>query len=391
MLFKMKFVACMLALATAHYACAQETGKAGSAQNPASGSQVGKAQPATETPTEETKNRRRDQVRTDENRPAEDRKRNRRDVTNRTETRERRVGAATDSPLDVQLASCLLIGNQKEVAISQFASERSKNEKVKEFAKQMIKDHTQAITMLQRFAGPDASKDLSIESTRTNRSETTVNRSSTTVDSNRSPDSTNPANRDSSANRKSGDATKATDEPNRTPNATTRTSSDSSKVATDASARTSTNQTDREVNSVATVQVRSEQEAMPDKMLAIQREVAQKCISMAKQELEQSSNFDQAYVGMQISAHVEMISHLETYKSYASQDLGKVIQESLDTAQGHLRHAKELVTEISHDKTGSRGSATSSSETSNRNEAGGRDANSPSRREGGSKKDSPKS
>jgi predicted outer membrane protein len=364
MLFKLKLALCMVAVTSASYALAQEkAGKAGAPE-----SQVGKAQPQNENPqsgqdssrrpeSNDAKNRNSDNP--DRNKATDqDRNRNQRDVTTQ---RTERQGGANDSPIDSQLASCLLIGNQKEVTISQFAAERAKHEKVKEFARQMVKDHTQAISMLQRFAGPDASKELS-SSTRVNRTETTVNRSTTTEDNNR-------------------------EGAKRSPDATVRTESN--------------NQADRNAKdsdrnrSVTSVQVRSEHDAMPDKMLAIQREVAQKCIAMSKQELEQSNNFDQAYVGMQIAAHMGMIAHLETYKSYASPELGKVIQESLDTAQGHLRHAKELVMEIGHDSASSNRSSSeskkaTSSDSSNRNGARGRDDATP-RREGVIKKDAPKS
>jgi len=292
------------------------------------------------------------------------------------------------------------------VTISQFAAERAKNEKVKEFARQMVKEHTQAISMLQRFAGPDASKDLSSgDINRGSRSETAV-RSTTTTDSRRAnQDGDRNANRDGANNRRA----------NENPNAANRVS-DAPAAVSDTPAR-ATNPADRNANessdrtSAATVQIRNEHEAMPDKMLAIQREVAQKCIAMAKQELEQSSNFDQAYVGMQIAEHMGMIAHLETYKSYASPELGKVISESLDTAQGHLRHAKELVMEISHDQAGANRTnatsnssnntnATSNSSSSTNRNAKGSDNNSPNssnrddatpRREGAFKKDAPKS
>jgi len=408
MLFKRTFTLCMLALSFAAYARAQEN--AGQAQ-----SQVGKARTESQSPTDnqtrrrevspaqptDNQNRASDaQNRNTTNQTRTGTDRNSRDgatTTQRTETREVHAGAGNNSPIDAQLASCLLIGNQKEITISQFASERAKHDKVKEFAKQMVKDHTQAVSMLQRFAGPDASRDLSSgDAAHANRSETTV-RSTTTVDSNRAgQDSDRNANRDSNNKRGARD------------NENAATSDASPRNATKSADRNDAS--DRSTSSTA-VQVRSENEAMPDKMLAIQREVAQKCIAMAKHELEQSNNFDQAYVGMQIAEHMGMIAHLETYKSYASPDLGKVIQESLDTAQGHLRHAKELVMEISHDQPGNnRNSATSNnntnpngdasnrSSTSNRDKSSRNDSSNPSnrddatpRREGAFKKDAPKS
>jgi len=419
MSFMMKFAVCLLAISTAAYASAQE--KAGTTQNQTNSSQVEKARTQSDSPSAtENQNRRQEntakstdaqnratdvQNRANENRTGKDQNRNQRDVTTRdtttqrTDTREQHANAGNSSPIDSQLASCLLLGNQKEVTISQFAAERAKNEKVKEFARQMVKEHTQAISMLQRFAGPDSSKDLSSGDLNRsiNRSETTT-RSTTTTDSNRaSQDGDRNANRDATNNRRANENQNAA---NRSP--------DSPAAVSDTPAR-ATSQADRNANdssertSAATAHVRSEHDAMPDKMLAIQREVAQKCIAMAKQELEQSNNFDQAYVGMQIAEHMGMIAHLETYKSYASPELGKVISESLDTAQGHLRHAKELVMEIGHDQSGNnRSNATSNSSSSDatKRNATDRDTNprnstnrddATPRREGAFKKDAPKS
>jgi hypothetical protein len=94
------------------------------------------------------------------------------------------------------------------------------------------------------------------------------------------------------------------------------------------------------------VEVRSEHEAIPDKMKAIAKEASEKCLALTKSKLEQSSNFDQAYMGSQIGAHIDAIAHLETFRSYASDELRQVIQESHSMAQDHLRQATELVEEL---------------------------------------------
>jgi predicted outer membrane protein len=54
---------------------------------------------------------------------------------------------------DAQLVACLLIGNSNEVAVAQIAEQRSKNEEVRKFAKQMIDDHTKFIEKLRPYAG----------------------------------------------------------------------------------------------------------------------------------------------------------------------------------------------------------------------------------------------
>ena len=52
-------------------------------------------------------------------------------------------GAIEGAALSEQaLATCVAIANQEEIAISQFAQDKVQNEKVREFAKMMVKEHT---------------------------------------------------------------------------------------------------------------------------------------------------------------------------------------------------------------------------------------------------------
>ena len=52
------------------------------------------------------------------------------------------------------LAACLIIDNQGQVALAEFAQEQSQNDEVKQFAQQMVQEHTECISKLQQFAGP---------------------------------------------------------------------------------------------------------------------------------------------------------------------------------------------------------------------------------------------
>jgi predicted outer membrane protein len=54
--------------------------------------------------------------------------------------------------LNQAIAGCLLLGNQEEVALAEFAQSRTQNPKVKQFAQMMIQDHEQAIAKLTRVA-----------------------------------------------------------------------------------------------------------------------------------------------------------------------------------------------------------------------------------------------
>jgi predicted outer membrane protein len=57
----------------------------------------------------------------------------------------------------------LLLGNKEEVALAQFAQERTQNEQVKEFAQMMIEQHQQAIQQLEQAAPQVASMNLDLQ------------------------------------------------------------------------------------------------------------------------------------------------------------------------------------------------------------------------------------
>lgn len=84
---------------------------------------------------------------------------------NRTRTDTTRRGAnrgeRTDreSNLDRQLAACLLTKNKGEVELGKFASERAKDRVVKEFAEQMVKDHSQVVDKLEQIVGSQQPND----------------------------------------------------------------------------------------------------------------------------------------------------------------------------------------------------------------------------------------
>lgn len=73
-----------------------------------------------------------------------------------TQTQTERTGApgsqTQGANLDKQIAACLLLGNQEEVALAEFAKEKCEGEKCKEFAQKMIEAHQQAIAKIEQAA-----------------------------------------------------------------------------------------------------------------------------------------------------------------------------------------------------------------------------------------------
>jgi predicted outer membrane protein len=63
-----------------------------------------------------------------------------------------RAGAPSQE-VEHYLANCLLIKNQAEIDIAEFAQQHAQNEQAKQFAQQMIQDHRQFAQKLQQLAG----------------------------------------------------------------------------------------------------------------------------------------------------------------------------------------------------------------------------------------------
>jgi predicted outer membrane protein len=57
---------------------------------------------------------------------------------------------ASAGDLSQQIASCLVLGNQEEVALAEIAQKRAEHPEVKKFAAHMIEQHQQAVTKLEQ-------------------------------------------------------------------------------------------------------------------------------------------------------------------------------------------------------------------------------------------------
>jgi predicted outer membrane protein len=185
--------------------------------------------------------------------------------------------------IDGHLAACLILANEEEVALGNFASQRATGDQVKKFAQQMIEDHTKASQQLRQFAPQGATLQL-----------TSSNQSGTRQDSQ--------GRNETSANR-AGDA-----------------SSSGSSGSAGASS------------------------GAQQQMLAIERDAKQECLDLTQKELgeKRGEEFDHAYLGQQMVGHVQMVANLTAFEKHASPELQKVISEQRQTAQQHLDHIKQL-------------------------------------------------
>jgi predicted outer membrane protein len=193
-------------------------------------------------------------------------------------------GETPGSPMiDGHLAACLILGNEEEVALGRFASQRASGDLVKKFAQQMIDDHTKGTQQLRQFAPRGASLQLT------------------------------------SSNQKG--------------------SSSGSQGRNETSAAAPANESSSGAGASAQAASGPEQQ-----LLAVERDAKQQCLELTQKELgeKRGEEFDHAYLAQQMVGHVQMVSKLTAFEKHASPELQKIISEQRQTAQQHLDHIKQL-------------------------------------------------
>jgi predicted outer membrane protein len=230
----------------------------------------------------------------------------------RTATNEsRNASRATDA--DQMIAIALLLGNQEEVALAEFAQKRSQTPEVREFAAMMIKDHQPAVDKLQQLA-PSMSA-IGSDAAAANAGASAAANQSNAPNSNRSRS----AERGSiSPTSPSGESTMPAS------------SSGGSKASATA--------------------------------IAFQQQTAARCLELTMEELGEleGEEFDMAYLGQQIVAHVSMLAKLETAAQMSSGDLQSFAAQSIPTVKHHHMMAKQMKKQL---KAASAGSTSASVKT----------------------------
>jgi len=207
---------------------------------------------------------------------------------------------------DRQIASWLLLANEMEVQVAQLAAKQSKNNQVRQFGESMVKEHGSLIDQLRQFA-PDAPS-LGGQ-----------------------PGQERTAARDES--RQDQPQNRQQDQPN----------ADQRGQA-----------------------AQGQQHGLP--LIKISHQLAERGLSSIRKELsqKQGSDFDKAFVGMQIHGHMNCLNTLEVLRPYASPQLAKVIEQAIPSTQTHLQHAKQIMEELK---------GTQESRTSDRSERDARQNN----------------
>jgi len=207
---------------------------------------------------------------------------------------------------DEQLAAWLLVDNEGEIAAGKIAEQRGESDEVKKFAKQMINEHSQFIEKLQQFAGSQggASGGSSGAGQRSGAS-----------------GGSNVQIQNAEGSGQAGETAGNQDASNRQQTSNGGASSQLAATGGQSGASGSLDIVD------------------------LKRRLGQRCVASLQRELESKSgrDFDKAYAGQQLIAHMQMLDTLEVFKDFASPQLRSVIDQGIQTTQNHLKHVEQVV------------------------------------------------
>ncbi|QDT53706.1 hypothetical protein Pan44_17290 [Caulifigura coniformis] len=200
----------------------------------------------------------------------------------RQANRRGRPGQTAENRFDSHVADCLILGNQGEIALLKFGMERTKSEAVKELAQTMIKDHEKAIGELKEFASPHGAN---------------------------AQLTTDQAEIRGAAN-----------------------SREALKVPADAE------------NAPA----HGGQNNLMAKMHRMAVRTHEQCLVLSRAELTkyEGHEFDQAFLGQQLGAHIGMLATLKAAGEEASSDLSEWTLKAQETTKTHKDHLEKLMNDL---------------------------------------------
>ena len=194
---------------------------------------------------------------------------------------------------DHLLATCVALGNQGEIAISDIGRTKATNEDVKKFAEMMVTDHHAFLQKLQKFA-PEATKAGYLDS----------------------------ATKEARANK------------------------GSNKIQQTAA-------TEDDKSDVKTADAKSGDSAQNFDHMQLEKELAAQCLASAKEKLEEKSGheFDACFIGIQLGAHMHMKDKLIVFQRHVSPELATILAEGQKATEEHMAKAEKIMKDLEHHTT----------------------------------------
>lgn len=216
--------------------------------------------------------------------------------------------------LQGHIANCLVLGNQEEIAVSQIGLQKSQDQRVKEFAQQMINDHTQFLNDLQKFA---TDQGLRLEG-----AQQTASGARGAADQNAAGNAARDAANRPNANRTIADAN--------------RDRADANDVGDATRTAARPDLTGQRMG------------GLENELLALAKEAHEECLRITTQDLGkyQGHEFDAAFVGVQLGMHTGMLAHLKAAEKHVDGEFQALLQKGIQTTMQHKQHAEQLMDQI---------------------------------------------
>jgi predicted outer membrane protein len=218
--------------------------------------------------------------------------------------------AADRQGLESHIANCLMLGNQEEIVLLTMGKDKTKNSDLKQAAEKMIQDHQQFIQQLQPHASIQAnelSKWLSPDSSKSEQTQP------------------GQARRDQAANtqRSADDPTATNTQPGQRRGTPAQVVSNPGQAA---------NQSD----------------GLAKQLIELEKNVAKECIRMSKEAMQdkEGSEFDQAFVGSQVLAHISMLAKLKASEEAVSGELQQVLKKGQETTKQHKEKLVSMMKDL---------------------------------------------
>jgi predicted outer membrane protein len=210
---------------------------------------------------------------------------------------------------DRTLAALLLIGNQKEVAVSRLAAARAQNPEVKQFAQEMAQAHGQFISRLAQVAG--------------------ARERSTDGAANPFSPQRDPAGR---VAENAADPIATANDPAR------------AQARIDARPRTQPGQDDARAR-----QDWQRYDLGASPIVTFDREFAEQCLQSAEKFLgqQQGAEFDRWFMALQLVEHMGMRAKLQVAQRHATGELRALVDQGLQTTDQHIRQAEQVMRQLS--------------------------------------------
>jgi predicted outer membrane protein len=205
--------------------------------------------------------------------------------------------ASQGNALEKHIAVCLTLGNQEEIQLGQFAQDRAQHPQVKQFAQMMVEEHQQANSKIQQAMPEVASMNLEL-----------------------------------TAQGGQGGAQGAT---------------------AGAGSRTQSSTAGNQRSSATGAAGQGGQQ----EMVQFAKDVKQNCLQLAMQELgrKQGAEFDKAYIGQQLVAHMNMLAELRAAQKHASGELQPIIQQGTQMTEHHMAQARQIMEQLAAGNEGTGG------------------------------------